>query len=105
MVLDNLNTHRPASLYQTFPPREARRVLKRLEFHHTPKHGSWINVAEVEFSVFSKQCLARRIPDQETLRGEIGALETERNQAGATKDWRFSTGEARVKLRHVFPSP
>lgn len=84
VVLDNLNTHRPASLYQTFEPKEARRVIKRLELHHTPKHGSWLNMAEIEFSVFGKQCLRRRIGDAEELKREVGALEAERNQPKAT---------------------
>ena len=104
VVLDNLNTHRPASLYQAFEPAEARRVLKRLEFHYTPKHGSWLNMAEIEFSIFSKQCLDRRIGNEEILQREIAALEAQRNQAQATIDWRFSTGDARVKLQHLYPS-
>ncbi len=106
VVLDNLNTHRPASLYQTFEPKEARRVIKRLEFHHTPKHGSWLNMAEIEFSVFGKQCLSRR-PDsigEGALKREIAALETERNQAAATINWRFSTVDARRKLQRIYPS-
>ena len=104
VVLDNLNTHRPASLYETFEPKEARRVIQRLEFHYTPKHGSWLNMAEIEFSVFSNQCLNRRIEDEGSLKREIAALEAERNQAGATIDWRFSTTDARNKLRHIYPS-
>ena len=104
VVLDNLNTHQPASLYETFEPKEARRIRKRLEFHHTPKHGSWLNMAEIEFSVFSKQCLARRIGDEEMLKGEIAALEAERNRAQATINWRFTTVGARVKLQHLYPS-
>ena len=104
VVLDNLNTHRPASLYETFEPAEARRVIQRLEFHYTPKHGSWLNMAEIEFSVFSNQCLNRRIEDQASLKREIAALETERNQAAATIDWRFSTADARHKLRRIYPS-
>ena len=104
VVLDNLNTHRPASLYQTFEPKEARRVIQRLEFHYTPKHGSWLNMAEIEFSVFSNQCLNRRIEDEGSLKREIASLETERNQAGATIDWRFSTTDGRNKLRHIYPS-
>ena len=104
VVLDNLNIHKPASLYETFEPKEARRIRKRLEFHFTPKHGSWLNMAEIEFSVFSKQCLARRIANEETLKREIAALEAQRNQAHATIDWRFSTLEARVKLQHLYPS-
>ena len=104
VVLDNLNTHRPASLYQAFEPKEARRVIKRLEFHHTPKHGSWLNMAEIEFSVFGKQCLARRIGDEGALKREIAALESERNQAKATIHWRFSTMDARHKLQNIYPS-
>ena len=104
VVLYNLNTHRPASLYETFEPKEARRVIQRLEFHYTPKHGSWLNMAEIEFSVFSNQCLNRRIEDGVSLKREIAALETERNQAEATIDWRFSTTDARNKLRHIYPS-
>ena len=104
VVLDNLNIHRPASLYQAFEPGEARRVLKRLEFHYTPKHGRWLNMAEIKFGVFSRQCLARRIAGEETLKREIAALETERNQAAATIDWRFTTVDARHKLQHIYPS-
>ncbi len=104
VVLDNLNTHKPASLYETFEPKEARRIRQRLEFHYTPKHGSWLNMAEIEFSVFSKQCLARRIAEEDTLKQEVATLESERNQAGATIDWRFTTGDARVKLQHLYPS-
>ena len=104
VVLDNLNTHRPASLYQAFEPKEARRVIRRLEFHYTPKHGSWLNMAEIEFSVFGKQCLARRIGDEGVLKREIAALETERNQAKATIHWRFSTMDARHKLQNIYPS-
>ena len=104
VVLDNLNTHRPASLYEAFDPKEARRVIQRLEFHYTPKHGSWLNMAEIEFSVFSNQCLNRRIEDEASLKREIAALETERNQAEATIDWSFSTTDARHKLRRIYPS-
>ena len=104
VVLDNLNTHKPASLYETFEPKEARRIRKRLEFHYTPKHGSWLNMAEIEFSVLARRVLRWRIADEETLSGEIAALEAERNQAGATIDWRFSTVDARVKLHHLYPA-
>jgi len=104
VVLDNLNTHKPASLYETFAPAEARRILKRLEFHYTPKHGSWLNMAEIEFSVFSRQCLDRRIGDAATLKGEIATLEGERNEARATIDWRFTSQDARIKLHHLYPS-
>lgn len=103
VVLDNLNTHKPASLYATFPPEEANRILKRLEFHYTPKHGSWLNMAEIEFSVFSRQCLDRRIPDELTLKTEIAALEAERNALGATVHWRFTSPDARVKLKRLYP--
>ena len=99
-----LNTHRPASLYEAFEPKEARRVIQRLEFHYTPKHGSWLNMAEIEFSVFSNQCLNRRIEDEASLKREIAALETERNQAAATINWRFPTTDARHKLRRIYPS-
>ena len=104
VVLDNLNTQRPASLYETFEPAEARRILKRLEFHHTPKHGSWLNMAQVELSLFSRQCLNRRIGDEPTLKREVAALERERNQAQATIQWQFTTPDARRKLRHLYPS-
>jgi DDE superfamily endonuclease len=104
VVLDNLNTHRPASLYETFEPTEARRILKRLEFHPTPKHGSWLNMAEIELSVFSRQCLDRPIPDELTLKREILALEAERNADCARVDWRFTSQAARSKLRHLYPS-
>ena len=105
VVLDNLNTHRPASLYQTFAPVEARRILKRLEFHYTPKHGSWLNMAEIELSVLSRQCLGRRIPDEATLRREVEALERQRNDAHATIAWRFTAAAARTTLRHLYPTP
>lgn len=104
VVLDNLNTHRPASLYQTFAPAEARRVLKRLEFHYTPKHGSWLNMAEIELSVLSRQCLGRRIGDEATLQREVAALEQQRNDAHATIQWRFTTTAARTTLRHLYPT-
>lgn len=104
VVLDNLNTHRPASLYQAFPAAEARRIVKRLEFHHTPKHGSWLNMAEIEFSVLARRCLKRRVPDEGTLCREIKALERERNAAKATINWRFSTQDARDKLNRLYPS-
>ena len=104
VVLDNLNTHRPASLYETFAPAEARRILKRLEFHYTPKHGSWLNMAELELSVFSRECLDRRIPDEATLQREIQALEAERNLAHARVNWRFTARVARGKLSHLYPS-
>jgi DDE superfamily endonuclease len=104
LVLDNLNTHRPASLYEAFPPAEARRILKRLEFHYTPKHGSWLNMAEMELRVFSRECLDRRIPDEATLKREIQALEAERNSTRARVNWRFTAQDARSKLSHLYPS-
>ena len=91
VVLDNLNTHRTASLYETFPAVEARRIAKRLEFHYTPKHGSWLNMAEIEFSVLSRSCLSQRLPNEETPRREVQALARERNAAQATINWRFNT--------------
>lgn len=104
VVLDNLSTHSPAALYQTFPAAEARRLIKRLEFHYTPKHGSWLNMAELEFALLSRQCLDRRLPDQATLQGEIGAWETQRNAARATAQWRFTVAQARTKLRRLYPA-
>ena len=104
LVVDNLNTHRPASMYETFEPAEARRISKRLEFHYTPKHGSWLNMAEIEFSVFARQCLDRRISDEQTLKREIRALELQRNKAGAAVNWRFTSSDARIKLHRLYPS-
>ena len=104
VVMDNLNTHSPISLYQAFAPQEARRLLDRLEFHYTPKHGSWLNMAEIELSVLSRQCLRRRIPDQETLRKEIAIWEEARNSKGSTVDWRFTTEDARIKLKTLYPA-
>ena len=91
-------------LYQAFPPAEARRIVKRLEFHHTPKHGSWLNMAEIEFSVLARSCLRRRVPDEATLCREIQALERERNAARATINWRFTAQDARRKLHRLYPS-
>ena len=104
VVQDNLNTHTPAALYEVFPPVEAKRILDRLEFHYTPKHGSWLNMAEIELSVLSRQCLDRRIPDQETLVQETAAWEQRRNAKGATVNWRFTTADARIKLKRLYPS-
>jgi transposase len=104
VVLDNLSTHSPAALYQAFPPAEARRLLQRLEFHYTPKHGSWLNMAELEFSALSRQCLDRRIPDQETLRHEIATWEAGRNATRATVHWRFTVTDARTKLHRLYPA-
>jgi hypothetical protein len=104
VVMDNLNTHKPASLYEAFEPAEARRLLKRREFHYTPKHGSWLNMAEIELSILSRQCLDRRIPDEATLQHEITVYEDTRNAAKATIAWRFTTTEAREKLHRLYPS-
>jgi len=104
IVMDNLNTHKPASLYEAFEPAEARRILQKLEFHFTPKHGSWLNMAEIELSVLSRQCLARRISDEETLKREVKAYENRRNAAKATINWRFTSGDARLKLHRLYPS-
>lgn len=103
VVLDNLNTHTPAALYATFPPAEACRILRKLDFHYTPKHGSWLNMAEIEFAVVSTQCLNRRLRDQETVRRAAAAWETRRNSAKASIHWRFTTAKARRKLKHVYP--
>jgi hypothetical protein len=104
VVLDNLNTHKPASLYATFPPAEARRIAKKLEFHYTPTHGSWLTLAELEFSVLSRPCLDRRMPDELTLRRELQAYEEHRNAAKAKITWRFTSEQARVKLQHLYPT-
>jgi len=104
LVLDNLNTHSGASLYEVFDPAEARRLLERLQIHYTPKHGSWLNMAEIELGVLSRQCLARRIPDKETLRTEVIAWQQKRNATEAKVDWRFTNSEARIKLKHLYPT-
>ena len=104
VVMDNLNTHKPASLYETFMPEEARRILKRLEFHFTPKHGSWLNMAEIELGILSRQCLDRRIPDEARLKREIKAYEDRRNEAKARINWQFTSGDARLKLHRLYPS-
>lgn len=103
IVLDNLNTHSPASFYEAFEPEEARRLTDRFEFHYTPKHGSWLNIAEIELSVMSRQCINRRIPDQVTLEREIKAWEEERNDQIVKVQWRFTTADARIKLKHLYP--
>jgi hypothetical protein len=104
VVLDNLNTHSPASLYKAFEPEEARRLLHRLEFHHTPTHASWLNMVEIELSVLSRQCLERRIPDAQRLAREIGAWEHKRNVGGARVQWRFTASDAREKLARLYPA-
>jgi hypothetical protein len=103
LVLDNLSTHTPAALYQAFAPAEARRLCERLEWHYTPRHGSWLNVAEVELSVLARQCLARRIPDMGALRREVAAWERDRNAAGVAADWQFTTADARTRLKRLYP--
>ena len=104
LVCDNLNTHKPASLYKAFPADEARRLAEKIEFHYTPKHGSWLNMAEIEFSVLSRQCLSRRIRDQQTLKREIQAWQTQRNQQQTPVNWQFTTADARIKLKKLYPS-
>jgi transposase len=104
VVLDNLNTHTGAAFYQAFAPEEARRILRRLEFHYTPKHASWLNMVEIELSVLSRQCLERRIPDAKTLAREMGAWEQKRNEEGATVQWRFTATDAREKLARLYPA-
>ena len=103
LVMDNLNTHTGASLYKAFAPVEARRILEKLEIHYTPKHGSWLNMAEIELSILSRQCLDRRIPDRETLTEEVKAWEARRNASPAPVNWRFTTEEARIKLKRLYP--
>jgi DDE superfamily endonuclease len=105
LVLDNLNTHDPASLYQAFEPAEAKRIRDKLELHPTPKHGSWLNIAEIELSVLGRQCLDRRIPDKPTLTTEVAAWVADRNADGAAVEWRFTTDDARIKLKHLYPVP
>jgi DDE superfamily endonuclease len=104
LVMDNLNTHGPASFYETFEPAEARRLAAKLEIHYTPKHGSWLNMAEIELSVFDRQCLDRRLPQKELVEQEATAWEAERNARGMTVDWRFTTADARIKLKRLYPS-
>jgi DDE superfamily endonuclease len=103
VVLDNLNTHGPASFYEAFAPEEARRLVERFEFHYTPKHGSWLNMAEIEFSVLSRQCLGRRIGNAEILCKEIQAWTQQRNTAAKHIDWQFTTADARIKLKRLYP--
>jgi hypothetical protein len=103
LVMDNLNTHKPASLYKAFPPPEARRILKRLEIHYTPKHGSWLDIAEVELNVMTRQCLSRRVEHIETLNRELREWETWRNDSIAGVNWQFTTADARRKLSSLYP--
>jgi hypothetical protein len=104
LVMDNLNTHAGASLYKAFEPHEARRLLGRLDIHYTPKHGSWLNMAEIELSILSRQCLDRRIPDQKSMKREIRAWQERRNACAKPMDWRFTTEDARVKLKKLYPT-
>jgi hypothetical protein len=104
LVMDNLNTHKLASLYEAFPPERARRIAERLEIHHTPKHGSWLNMAEIELSVLARQCLDRRMETREELEREVAVWEEERNERGVEVRWRFTTADARIKLRRLYPT-
>lgn len=104
IVQDNLNTHTPAAIYEAFPPEEARRILRRVEFHFTPKHGSWLNMAEIEIGIFQRGCLSRRTDCVGTLRRRINALEIERNRARRTISWQFTCRDARMKLAHLYPN-
>jgi hypothetical protein len=103
LIMDNLNTHKPASLYETFPPVEANRILKKLAFHFTPKHGSWLNIAEIEFSVFLRK-LGSHVPDEATLKRKVAAIEHLRNQSNATVHWQFTSQKARIRLSQLYPS-
>lgn len=104
VIQAQLNTHVKASLYKAFPPEEAQRILDKLEFHYPPKHGSWLNMAEIELSVLNRQCLNRRIPDRDALKLEITAWEEERNQKSSSVNWRFTTADSRIKLKRLYPS-
>ena len=104
LVMDNLNTHGVASLYAAFPPAEARRLAERLEIHHSPRHASWLNMAGIELSVLARQCLAERMDNREHLAGEVAAWEAARNAAAPKVDWRFTTEDARIKLKHLYPT-
>ncbi len=103
LVMDNLNTHTPASLYQAFPPEEAKRLADKLEWHYTPKHGSWLDMAEIELSVLSRQCLDQRIPDKAALKGAVALWQARRNRASTAIMWRFTTADARIKLHRLYP--
>jgi len=104
LVMDQLNTHTPGALYDVFAPAEAKRLAEKLEIQYTPKHGSWLNIAEIAFSVLSRQCLDRRVPDAATLAREVAAWQQRRNAATCTVDWRFTTADARIKLKRLYPS-
>ena len=103
LVTDNLNTHSPACLYERFEPAEARRLAQRFEWHYTPEHGSWLNMAEIELSVLSRQCLSRRMPDKQKLSTEVSAWERDRNNVKVQIDWQFTTEDARIKLKRLYP--
>jgi hypothetical protein len=103
LVMDNLNTHDGSALYETFEPAEAKRILDKLEIHYTPKHGSWLNIAEIEFSHLSRQCLDRRIPDQEILKRDVAAWSKQRNEEKSVVDWQFTSSDARIKLKKLYP--
>ncbi len=104
LVMDQLNTHSPASLYEAFPPAEAKRLADKLDIHYTPKHGSWLDMAEIELSILQRQCLDRRLPNRATLEREVAAWVAQRNTAGQRIDWRFTTADARIKLKHLYPA-
>ena len=104
LVMDNLNTHTTASLYEAFPPEQARRLAERLEIHYTPKHGSWLNIAEIELSVLQSQCLNRRIPDIDAMRRETSTWEADRNNRSNKTEWHFCTADAWIKLKHLDPT-
>jgi hypothetical protein len=104
LVMDNLNIHTPAALYEAFPPDEAKRLTGKLDIHYTPKHGSWLNMAELELSALQRQCLDRRLPDQETMAAEVNAWVAARNAADVRIDWRFTTADARIKLKRLYPT-
>ena len=104
LVMDTLSTHSPAALYHTFPPDEARRLAAKLEIHHTPLHGSWLNMAEIEFAALARQCLSRRMGTQEELEAEVQAWQQRRNEEAITVNWRFTTADARIKLKRLYPS-
>lgn len=104
LVMDNLNTHTPSALYSTFAPSEALRILQKLELHYTPVHGSWLNMAEIELSALARQCLSRRIGTQEELECEVQAWQQRRNEESITVNWRFTTADARIKLKRLYPS-
>ena len=104
LVMDNRTIHSPASLYEAFPPTEAKRLADKLEIHHTPRHGSWLNMAEIELSILQRQCLDRRLGDRATVEREVAAWVAERNGAGQCIDWRFTTADARIKLKRLYPT-